>query len=241
MQAKTSSGLQPCRQTFTARGARLSQHGVVLSEVLRRPGPTHSVADVLAASMDCLAPGPRCAVLGFAGGGLLAPLRALGNPAVVESVDLDPRGYRLFRQLCGSWAGQVRFARADALHWLGSRARRYDVVVDDLSVAAAGDVIKPDISWVELPGLIRNRLAPGGVAVLNWLPPTHASWRAATRTVRAFYPQVAVVLLEDFENRILLAAGQLPAPRQLSAALRGALRRLGSRLEGRFAVRSVVA
>ena len=35
--------------TKTEHGLRMSQHGVVITELRTSPGPTHSVADVLAA------------------------------------------------------------------------------------------------------------------------------------------------------------------------------------------------
>jgi hypothetical protein len=52
----------------TRRGARMIEGDVVLSEILARPGPTHSLFDLLAAAVTALSPGPRLAVLGFAGG-----------------------------------------------------------------------------------------------------------------------------------------------------------------------------
>ena len=61
----------------TRRGAQMLQGGAILSEILAEPAATHSVFDLLAALVHLLAPGPRVAMLGFAGGGMLAPLRAL--------------------------------------------------------------------------------------------------------------------------------------------------------------------
>jgi spermidine synthase len=178
------------------------------------------------------------AVLGFAAGGVVGPLRALGNRAVVEGVDLDPNGYRLFNRMCSPWAGDVRFERADALSWLASRETQADVILDDLSVPSDRDVIKPRISWVEVPGLARNRLSGRGVVVLNWLPPGHESWRAAIRVVAALFPCLRVLFLEDFENRILLGGQKLPPAHDLSRAVRNGLLAIGSRQAGRVAVRT---
>ena len=75
--------------TPTKHGLRLSQHGVVISELRTSAGPTHSVFDVLAAAIAVLAPTGRIGVLGFAGGGMIAPLRGLGVASVIDSVDLD--------------------------------------------------------------------------------------------------------------------------------------------------------
>jgi hypothetical protein len=230
------------RRTRTRRGIRLSQHGVVLSEMLHRPGPTHSVADVLAAllHMQGLSADTCIAVLGFAGGGLVAPLRALGCEAAVEGVDLDIRGHRLFKELCGAWAGRVQCEQADALLWLAAQRQDFHAIVDDLSVPLDDDVCKPGVSWVELPGLIRSRLGARGIALLNWLPPSHASWRAALRTAAAFFPEVRVVTFKDYENQILIGARTLPDARQVAIRLNQTLRQLGSRLAARVSVRSIL-
>src|SRR6187402_1025733 len=102
----------------TKHGLRLSQHGVVISELRTSPGPTHSVFDVLAALIAILAPVGRIGVLGFAGGGMMAPLRGLGVESTIDSVDLDRAGYDLFRRHCPAWAEQVNWREADAVAWL---------------------------------------------------------------------------------------------------------------------------
>ncbi len=87
------SAPQPSFQVKPTKiGLRLSQHGVVLSEMRTSPGPTHSVFDVLAAALAVLAPNQRIGVLGFAGGGMLAPLRGLGVTGPVEAVALERTG-----------------------------------------------------------------------------------------------------------------------------------------------------
>ena len=73
----------------TRRGARLVQNGSVLSEVLAKPGATDSVFDVLAAAIQIFSPGDRVGILGFAGGGLIAPLRAMSGDHNLSGVDLD--------------------------------------------------------------------------------------------------------------------------------------------------------
>jgi len=73
----------------TRRGARIREGDVILSEILALPGPTHSLFDLLAAGIAALAPGPRVAMLGFAGGGVVAPLRAMGWNHPLCCVDLS--------------------------------------------------------------------------------------------------------------------------------------------------------
>jgi len=224
--------------TRTKHGLRMSQHGVVISELRTTPGPTHSVFDVLAALIAVLAPAGRVGVLGFAGGGMMAPLRHLGVETRIESVDLDPAGYVLFRRHCSAWAHFVNWQQADALVWLRQQPPDFGLLLDDLSVPGDGDVFKPAISWLELPALIRRRLRPAGVGIFNMLPPAAGGWHSPLARLVAGFPATRIIELAEFENRILIAGAALPSARALSARMRGALRLLRSRQAGRIQVRN---
>ena len=218
----------------TRHGFRLRQHGAVLSEVRTTAGPTHSVFDLLAATIVQAPARARIGLLGFAGGGLVAPLMALDPSRRLEAVDLDPHSHLLFRRHCPAWADRVDWCEAEAASWLRGERRGFDLLVEDLSVAAGGDVHKPEASWTALPGLIRRRLRPGGTAVFNLLPPVDRSWAEAVDGVAAGFGGAVLVRMEDFQNRILLAGDALPDARTLGTALRTALRRIGSRQAGRI-------
>lgn len=225
-------------QTIATRsGVRLVQHGTVLSEVLTHPGPTHSVADVIAACVQAVAPGPRVAMLGFAGGGVLAPLRAMGGRQTVAAVDLENSGWRLFRRLCSAWAGQVDFKRVEACAWLRGNPSRHDVIIDDLSVPMNADVFKPAVTWKELPRLIYKRLSPDGVALFNLLPPADVSWDLGIHRVLQGAKDARLIYFTDYENRLLIVGKQLPAARELSRRVRANLRSIRSRLASRISVR----
>ena len=211
------------------RRARIVDGHDVLSEILDHPGPTDTMFDVLAACVAGLAPGPRIAMLGFAGGGIVAPLRAMGFDAPLETVDLSLHGVRLFRELSGSWAGAVAVDQADAVTWLRRRSRRYHLILEDLSTTRTRGqlAVKPAVSLEALPGLIRRRLATGGVAVTNLLPMPGMSWATLLRRLAAPFRRAQVVHLDGYVNRILVA-GDVPEPRETSACLRAALARIGS-------------
>lgn len=220
----------------TRRGWRLSQHGTVLSEVLARPGPTHSVFDVLAAACGLRAQAKRIALLGFGGGGTVAALRALGATATLHAVDLDSTGRDLLTLHGCDWLAPWRWAKADAAAWL-THQRPFEVILDDLSIPVANDVVKPDITWDRLPELVVRQLLPGGLAIFNLLRPARVSWREAVQRVAGGFEAVRVVHLDDFENRIVLAARELPSARAVHTQLHTALKRLGSRQASRFRVR----
>ena len=225
--------------TPTKYGLCLSQHGVVISELRTSPGPTHSVFDVLAATIAVLAPKDRIGVLGFAGGGMMSPLRGLGVEAVIDSVDLDRAGYDLFRQHCPEWADGVNWQQADAVAWLREQPRAFGLLMDDLSVPQDGDVFKPAVSWDVLPKLMRSRLCPGGFGVFNLLPAPGGTWNSDLTRIVSVFKTARIIDLDDFENHILITGDVLPTARELGSQLRQSLRHLRSRQAGRIQVRTI--
>ena len=223
----------------TARGARIVEDDVVLSEILAAPGPTHSLFDVLAACVAALAPGPRCALLGFAGGGMIAPLRAMGFPHALSAVDLSRDGERVFRRLSRDWAGTVQLAQADAEAWLRRQRQPFDLIVEDLSVPSPAGTVKPYASFDTLPSLIRARLRPRGVAVTNVLPLPGTSWAALLARVALPHRRAVVLTLDEYENRIVLAGRALPTAAEASLRIRRALRGIGSYQEKLIRLRTL--
>jgi spermidine synthase len=224
----------------TGRGARLVQNGSVLSEVLAQPGPTDSVFDVLAASIHSFSPGVRVGILGFAGGGLIAPLRAMAGDHKFSGVDLDRSGYELFCDLSAEWMGEVRFAQTDAVEWLHSQRGKFDLLLEDLSVGRDGDVFKPDVSIDTLPQLIQSKLKPGGVAVFNLLPADDRTWAEMTAKVCAPFGFGVQILFESYYNRVVVLANEaLPPVREASRLLREPLAAIDSEMATDISVRSL--
>jgi spermidine synthase len=210
----------------------------VLSTLRSRPGPLHDMYDVFAACAAVLVRGPRIVLLGFAGGGILAPLRAAGCRAPIEAVDRTRRGERVFRRLASDWCGEVRLIRAHADDWLRRSRARYDLIVEDLTVNGADGPTKPEVCVNSLPDLLDRRLAPGGVVVTNVLPVSGWTLRRLLTTMSAPHPQARVIHFLDWENRLLVAGTSLPPARILARRLGAVIDCIGSRMRGRFAVRT---
>lgn len=215
----------------------MEQHGTVLSEVLLEPGPTDSVFDLLAAACK-LHPAPlQIALLGFAGGSVLAALRALGLRAHVHGIDLDRRGYDRLRQGRPRWLEPLSWRKADAIRWLARTRRSFDVIVEDLSVPCGGDVEKPDSTWEILPRLMARRLAPGGLAVFNLLRPPGMGWSRGIADIQKPFAHAVRADLLDYHNRVLIASQHPFQPGRSGELLRLAMRDLGSTQASRFRVR----
>jgi hypothetical protein len=219
------------------RGARIIAGPDVVSEIRARPGPTHSLFDILAACIAGLAPGPRAAVLGFAGGGLMAPLRGMGYASRVEAVDLSEEGTAVFDELCGSWAGPVTVHHDEASRWLRRQRRAFDVIVEDLSIPGPGGMSKPRVSREVLPELIRDRLSPQGIVATNLLPESGRSLPSLVRSIAAPWPRTLILDPHDYENLIVLAGPGLGAARETSRLLRSALSRIESSQRHLFSLR----
>jgi spermidine synthase len=175
-------------------------------------------------------------MLGFAAGGVVAPLRAMGFDSPLVAIDLSRAAEELFRETCGEWAGTVRFVEGEASSWLRRQRRDWDFLLEDLTVPHPGGAIKPAVSVEVLPELMHERLAAHGVVATNVLPVPGLSWDALLERLASPHRRALVVECEDYENRILLAGPGVPLARQAGNRLRTALRRIGSRQDGRFEV-----
>ncbi len=139
------------------------------------------------------------------------------------------------------WLQPFAWSQDEAFRWLHRTRRRFDVVLEDLSVPLDADITKPTTTWGVLPGLVADRLRRGGLAVFNLLQPPNSGWDEGLRRVAAPFPESVVLSLKDFENRILIA-GECSFPaRTTGSRIRQALRRLGSEQADRLAVQTVTS
>ena len=221
----------------TKRGVRILQHGTVLSEVLKKPGATHSVVDVMAAGIRILSPCPEVALLGFSGGGLIGPLRAMRGSHRITALDMDKSGFAVFEKYCRKWAGIVNLHHAEAAHWLRRTKRRYDHIVVDLSISLDGEVQTPNLVWNDLPRLVFERLTPHGTGTFNLLRPVNLSWAEGLARVTKLFPSARIVSLDDFENRVVFVGKLIGTTLGFSHRMRSLLKEIGSKQANRISVR----
>lgn len=223
----------------TANGADLIRGGATLSEVLRAPGPTHSVFDVIAAVVAAFTPAAaEVALLGFAGGGIVAPLRAMECDATIRGVDLDLSGVEVFERLCGSWCGEVSVEEAEAYAFLAPR-RKWSAIVDDLSVLGPKGETKPAVSLERLPQRMRKRTRAGGFVLHNVLDVPGRPFSRMEAELASHWPCAVSIRVAQHVNRLVLAAEALPPAREINARLNLELARIGSGMQQGIAVRTL--
>ena len=141
--------------------------------------------------------------------------------------------------MAGAWADPLDVAQEEASAWLRRQRRPFDVIVEDLSVAVPGDLVMPAVCAGPLPRLIAARLRPPtGLAIINCFSPGPHGW--TDLLARLLVPGWAahVLLLDDFDHRLLVVGRRLLPARTFARRLRQELGRLGSRQAGRVHVRS---
>jgi hypothetical protein len=223
------------------RGVRLIDGPDVVSHLRATPGPTHGFFDLLAACIAAYAASPphtRAVMLGFAAGGIVAPLRAMHWAHPLHAVDLTLEHAAIFREVAATWAGDVRLVQADAAAWLRRTRTKWDVVLEDLTERGRACAIKPQVSVDVLPELIAGRLSARGVVAVNVLPVPGLTWDELLVRLASPYRHAIVLDPAQYENRVLLAGPGLTDARATGRAIRAALHRIRSRQAERFAVRS---
>jgi spermidine synthase len=178
-------------------------------------------------------PPARLAILGNAAG---TTARAYGRyfPATaVDAVELDGRlteiGRRWF-DLRGR--PRLRLITADARPFLRRASRRYDAIFVD---AYRQPYIPFYLATREFFSLVRSRLAPGGVVVVNVGHPEGDSRleRVVSATMRAAFPVVARDVSQP-TNTLLVGASSPPRPARVAALAPAGLEGLGMEVASRL-------
>lgn len=201
------------------------QGDTIITQYPKEPGATALPFLTIAGCISSLAQGPRVLMLGI-GGGVVAPLRAMGHTHEITGVDDSPAAIARFRAVSKPWAGSITCCEHDALAWLRTSRRRFDVIVDDLSVQGAQEVEKPGISLAPLPRWISQRLTTVGLAIVNLLPTTGFTWTVMRGRVVSPFRYSAEIRFREYENRLIVAGSTLPRARVLSRVLRHQIRSL---------------
>jgi spermidine synthase len=181
------------------------------------------------------APPRRLAVLGTAGG-TVARAYAQYFPATrIDAVDIDGELFRLGERYFGLRPGpRLRTIADDARPFLRRTRVRYDAIFVD---AYRQPYIPFYLTTREFFALVRARLAPGGVVVVNVGHPSDSSKleRALSATMGEVFPHVARDPSEPTNSLLIGSGAPISATRLAAARLPDGLSGLAARTAARLA------
>lgn len=156
-------------------------------------------------------------VLGLGGGTVTRQLRAVLPDVRLVGVEIDAGVVDLARRHMHLDEQQVEAHIEDAYAFLERTTEKFDAILDDLFLTGPTDVVRTRVPDGSTLGLLRSRLAPGGVLVANLITDSgeHRSVRLASR--RAFlgaFPSVRLVIPPRGLNEILVG-GEDTRPRSV--------------------------
>jgi spermidine synthase len=184
-------------------------------------------------------PPGRIAILGNAGGTVA---RAFGHffPATaVDAVEIDPELTELGRRYLDLRNPRMRVFAEDARPWLERSGGGYDEIMVD---AYRQPYIPFYLATAEFFELTRDRLAPGGIVIVNVGHPEGAREleRVLGRTMAAAFPRVLRYPIEETNTLLVAGEGDFSAARLrsnlggLPAPLRAEAKRAAAALEPRL-------
>jgi len=186
-----------------------------------RPGGrlTGVVWWALASPVLLLPPGRphRVLLLGLAAGSVGRAVRALDPEAEIVGVERDREVLRLARRHFDLGRLRLELVAGDALEYLRSERRRFDLIVEDLFVGPSRSVRKPDWLLGEGYRLIRKRLRAGGFLVSNTIHETPD----VVRAMRPIGGRVISLDVRGHWNRVTVCGRALSAPRVVRRVLAG--------------------
>jgi spermidine synthase len=181
---------------------------------------------VLPAAARAEAPA-RIAILGNAGGTVARAFGRYYPGTAVDAVEIDGELTELGRRFLDLRNPRMRVFAEDARPWLERSAGGYDAIMVD---AYRQPYIPFYLTTREFFELARERLAPGGIVVVNVGHPEGSEEleRVLGATVAAAFPRVLRYPIEDTNTLLVAGDGTLSAARltRNAAALPAQLRRL---------------
>lgn len=200
------------------RGLVLDQEEALHTAIDPRGGPTGRYWDDFAMG-PLLTRGPKVLALGMGAGASVRAVRLADPMADVDAVEIDPVVVRVAAERFGAAPGpRLRVHVGDARRFLAASGDSWDVVQADLF--RGGPDIPAHLVTREFFGLVRERLRPGGVAMVNVfdLAPGHPLLASVAATVSAVFPSV-YVRSRDEMNHVLVAFAEARELAQVRDAL----------------------
>jgi spermidine synthase len=178
-------------------------------------------------------PPERIAILGNAGGTVARSFGHFFPATAVDAVEIDAELTELGRRYLDLHNPRMRVFSEDARPWLERVGGAYDAIMVD---AYRQPYIPFYLATREFFELVRERLAPGGLAIVNVGHPARGDEleRVLGRTMAAAFPRVLRYPIEDTNTLLIAGEGEFSGRRLRAGAgsLPVALRPLALRAAG---------
>jgi len=184
-------------------------------------------------------PPARIAILGNAGGTVARAFGRFFPATAVDAVEIDPELTELGRRYLDLRNPRMEVFSEDARPWLERTSGGYDAIMVD---AYRQPYIPFYLATREFFELVRERLAPGGLAIVNVGHPegAHELERVLGRTMASAFPRVQRWPIEETNTLLIAGEGGFSGARlranleSLPAPLRPEGRRAAAALEPRL-------
>ena len=229
-----SRGRPRIHTRVTKAGVELRVDGTLASLVGRGRAATGPVWDAIAAPLVALPRLRNVLILGFGGGSVARLARALAPAVHIVGVELDPEVIRVARRDLGLRDLRAEIVVDDAVSYLRHERRRFDAVIDDVFEGGPKTLRKPAelLAGYEL---VRRRVAPGGVLIVNTIDET----AEVARALAAGPGTLVKIALREWWNYILALGPPSLRPSVLRPRL--AAEPLFAASRGQFALRTLRA
>lgn len=161
----------------------------------------------------------RALVLGAGGGAALRQLETLAPALALTAIEIDPVHLEVARRWFGVDPARVALVEADAERWLRDATETpFDLLVDDLFGHADGEPERARPLTPEWVGLLAERLAPGGLLVVNCIDVDELD-AAVDTVVEAGLGHASRWSLDAYDNAIGVFSDAPLVPREWSRRL----------------------
>jgi spermidine synthase len=155
-------------------------------------------------------PAPKVLLLGCGAGTALAIIRRLKPEARLQAVEIEARVLELARREFSLDELGADIRLGDGLAFLAATRRRYDVIIDDMFGPGEDGLVRPVEDETAHLHRIRDRLAPGGLALTNSTsdddPPGLEG--AVRRAYLEVFPECCAVLPKLGSNVVLAGSDE---------------------------------
>jgi spermidine synthase len=199
---------------------RLYKNGVLHTQYNSLYPIRGNVWDLLLIPAFFLKPGSirSVLVLGVGGGAVIRLLNQFVRPREIIGVELNPVHIYIARRFFEVGRREAKLVCGDAVKWVNDyRGPRFDMIVDDLFGEESGQpkrVVFADSDWFVL---LRTRLSPQGVLVMNFA--SHTDFKSCgyfhATDVRKQFGSAFRLYKSQFENTVATFLAETSTSRQL--------------------------